>query len=45
MDYDHVDSFAFDFETNGIPFGSKLQGTQACHRAHIQTIYLSVERI
>ena len=25
MVYDHGDSFPFDFEVNGIPFGSKLE--------------------
>ena len=26
MGYDHGDSFPFDFEPNGIPFGSKSRG-------------------
>ena len=26
MEYDHGDSFPFDFEPNGNPFGSKLKG-------------------
>ena len=26
MGYDRSDSFPFDFEPNGIPFGSKLKG-------------------
>ena len=26
MRYDHGDSFNFDFEPNGIPFGSKSKG-------------------
>ena len=26
MGYDRGDSFPFDFEPNGIPFGSKLKG-------------------
>ena len=26
MGYDHGDSFPFDFELNGIPFGSKSNG-------------------
>ena len=26
MEYDRGDSFPFDFEPNGIPFGSKLKG-------------------
>ena len=26
MGYDHGDSFPFDFEPNGIPFGSKSKG-------------------
>ena len=26
MGYDHGDSFTFDFELNGIPFGSKSIG-------------------
>ena len=26
MGYDRGDSFPFDFEPNGIPFGSKLEG-------------------
>ena len=26
MGYDHGDSFPFDFEPNGIPFGSKPKG-------------------
>ena len=26
MGYDRGDSFLFDFEPNGIPFGSKLKG-------------------
>ena len=26
MGYDRVDSFPFDFEPNGIPFGSKSKG-------------------
>ena len=26
MGYDRGDSFSFDFETNGIPFGSKSRG-------------------
>ena len=26
MGYDRGDSFPFDFEGNGIPFGSKLKG-------------------
>ena len=26
MEYDHDDSFPFDFDPNGIPFGSKLKG-------------------
>ena len=27
MGYDRGDSFPFDFEPDGIPFGSKLKGT------------------
>ena len=29
MGYDHGDSFSFDFEPNGIPFGSKSKGKQS----------------
>ena len=34
MGYDQDDSFPFDFEQNGIPFGSKLNGKLSPH--HIQ---------
>ena len=27
MEYDRGDSFSFDFEPNGIPFGSKVEMT------------------
>ena len=34
MGYDRGDSFPFDFEPNGFPFGSKLKG-KLCHYDHI----------
>ena len=34
MGYDHGDSFPFDFEPNGIPFGSENR-KEICHRDHI----------
>ena len=34
MGYDRGDSFPFDFETNGIPFGSENR-KENCHRDHI----------
>ena len=33
MGYDRGDSFPFDFEQNGIPFGSKSK--ENCHDDHI----------
>ena len=32
--YDHDDSFPFDFELNGIPFGSENR-KENCHHNHI----------
>ena len=34
MGYDHGDSFPFDFEPNGISFGSENQN-ENCHHDHI----------
>ena len=34
MGYDRGDSFSFDFEPNGIPFGSE-NGKENCHHNHI----------
>ena len=34
MGYDHDDSFPFDFEPNGIPFGSENR-KENCHHDHI----------
>ena len=34
MGYDRDDSFPFDFEPNGIPFGSEIQ-KENCHHDHI----------
>ena len=34
MGYDRGDSFSFDFEPNGIPFGSENQ-KKNCHHDHI----------
>ena len=34
MGYDRDDSFPFDFEPNGIPFGSNSKG-KLCHYDHI----------
>ena len=36
MGYDRGDSFLFDFEPNGIPFGSKSKGKQSPRSYHIQ---------
>ena len=33
MGYDRGDSFPFDFESNGVPFGSKRK--ENCHHDHI----------
>ena len=50
MGYDRDDSFPFDFEPNGIPFGSKSK--ENCHHDHIpfnvkgnvNIVFLSVKR-
>ena len=51
MGYDRGDSFPFDFEPNGIPFGSKLKG-QLSPRSYLiqferkwKYSFLSVTRI
>ena len=36
MGYDRGDSFPFNFEPNGIPFGSKLEGKQSPRSYPIQ---------
>ena len=36
MGYDRGDSFPFDFEPNGIPFGSKLKGKLSLQSYPIQ---------
>ena len=50
MGYDRGDSFPFDFESNGIPFGSKSKGKLSPRSYPIQferkwnTSFLSVDR-
>ena len=36
MEYDHGDSFPFDCESNGNPFGSKSKGKLSPRSYHIQ---------
>ena len=37
MGYDRGDSFPFDFEQNGIPFGSESKGKLSPRSDHIQS--------
>ena len=43
MGYDRGDSIPFDFEPNGIPFGSKSKGN--CHHDHIPFNLKGIENI
>ena len=51
MEYDHGDSFPFDFEPNGYPVGSKSKGKLSPRSYSIQferkwnTSFLSVKRL